>query len=102
MALITGSFDITCNCGVVHTMNADDFDFETSSEEKSQGRQTQYAAEQEIDCSCGDTIEIVYDVWEYPNGAYNDSDIVVTGGTATGEFDYNFSDWPSPDEPEDN
>ena len=100
MSIVSGSFSVTCSkCGANHDFGADDADFDgNGSDERGMGVENQYTWETTFDCECGNQIEIVYDVWEYPVGAYNHSNIEVTGGVAVGEFDYDFSDAPEPDE----
>ena len=101
--MVNGNFSVTCSkCGHVNDFDASESDFEqTGTEEKGMGVQKQYTWEITFDCDgCGNEIEVVYDVWEYPTGAYNDSDIQVSGGTATGEFGYDFIGEPDPEEPD--
>ncbi|WP_412476637.1 hypothetical protein [Flavobacterium sp. TBRC 19031] len=63
------------------------------------GPEYQYTWETTFDCEeCPNEIEITYDVWEYPVGAYNHSDIQVKGGAVDGEFGYDFADEPEPEE----
>lgn len=40
---------------------------------------------------CPNYIEIEYQVWEYPPGAFNNDDATnITGGEITSKFDYDF------------
>lgn len=99
MSIVSGSFSVTCSkCNTVHDFDASDADFEhTSSDERNMGPEHQYSWETTFDCECGNEIEIIYDVWEYPAGAYNHSDVEVSGGSPNGQFDYDFSEESQPE-----
>jgi hypothetical protein len=47
-----------------------DFD-SVDEQEREMGVERIYEAEASYDCECGQTINIKFEVWEYPEGAYN-------------------------------
>ena len=58
-------------------------------DERSMGIENQYIAEHYTDCpKCGNEVHITFNVWEYPVGAYNYSDIDIAGGTLETDFDF--------------
>lgn len=57
--------------------------------ERPMGIENQYIIEHYIDCpKCGDEVHITFNVWEYPVGAYNYSDIEIEGGVLETDFDF--------------
>lgn len=103
MSIVNGSFSVTCsNCNHVHDFDANEADFEhTGTDERNMGPEHQYTWETTFDCGeCPNEIEIIYDVWEYPGGAFNHANVEVNGATSNGEFVYDFSEEPEPDESE--
>ena len=59
-----------------------DFDC-VEEEEREMGSERAYEAMALYDCECGQTIEITFEVWEYPEGAYNCQDCSCSGGEVT-------------------
>lgn len=100
MSIVNGVLSVTCSqCGQTHDFNADEAEFEGSgSYERQMGTENQYTWETSFNCDCENQIDITYDVWEYPMGAFNYATVEVTGGSADSEFGYDFSDEPEPDE----
>ena len=97
--LSVDSFLVTCdNCGHSIEVDGDDIDWEwecIGGDERSMGIENQYIAEHYIDCpECGNEVHITFNVWEYPVGAYNNSDIDIEGGSL--ETDYDFQDRAKP------
>lgn len=91
--LSTDSFLVRCdNCGNSIEVVSDDIDWEwecLGGDERSMGTENQYIAEHDIDCpNCGNEVHITFNVWEYPVGAYNYSDIEIDGGTLETDFDF--------------
>lgn len=91
--LSTDSFLVRCdNCGNSIEVVSDDIDWEwecLGGDERSMGTENQYIAEHDIDCpNCGNEVHITFNVWEYPMGAYNYSDIEIDGGTLETDFDF--------------
>jgi DNA-directed RNA polymerase subunit RPC12/RpoP len=81
-----GQLQIKCNkCGHQNSINCDDLSFdEVETDQRSGGTETHYQAETEFSCSnCSETIEVTYDVWEYPDGIKNSESIDVKNGTVT-------------------
>lgn len=64
-----------CNsCGRIHKYDESEFnlDFDCiSSSERSMGTENQYEAEEHFKCSCGNEIEVKFELWEYPEGVHN-------------------------------
>lgn len=92
-ALSVDSFLVTCdNCGHSIEVDGDDIDWEwecIGGDERSMGIENQHIAEHYIDCpECGNEVHITFNVWEYPVGAYNNSDIDIEGGTLETDFDF--------------
>lgn len=100
MSLVSGMFSVNCsNCPIVLPFASENSDFEiSSSNERQMGIENQYTWETSLNCDCGNEIEIVYDIWEYPTGLFNNATIDVSGGTAYGEFEYDLSEKPEPEE----
>ena len=91
--LSTDSFLVRCdNCGNSIEVVSDDIGWEwecLGGDERSMGTENQYIAEHDIDCpNCGNEVHITFNVWEYPVGAYNYSDIEIDGGTLETDFDF--------------
>lgn len=58
-------------------------------DERSMGSENQYSSEDDIECPhCGNDIHLTFNVWEYPMGAYNNSDIEVEGGELESDIDF--------------
>jgi hypothetical protein len=93
MLIVSGSIDVTCGqCGANHNISAEDADFENvESSERQMGAEIGHRWEHEIECGCGNVIEVEYDVWEYSGGTFNSDSIIVNGGTHQGSFEYDFS-----------
>lgn len=91
--LSVDSFLVTCdNCGHSIEVDGDDIDWEwecIGGDERSMGIENQYIAEHYIDCpECGNEVHITFNVWEYPVGVYNNSDIDIDGGSLETDFDF--------------
>lgn len=89
----TDSFLVRCdNCEHLIEINGDDIDWDwecMGGDERSMGIENQYIVEHYIDCpKCGDEVHITFNVWEYPVGAYNYSDIEIEGGALETDFDF--------------
>ena len=100
MSIVIGSMTVKCNqCGKIHTISAEDTDFENSyGGERQMGPENGYTWEHTIECECGNEIEIIYEVWEYPEGAFNNDTVTVNGGTLIKKFGYDFHGEPEYDE----
>ena len=46
---------------------------------------------------CDSEIEIEYQVWEYPDGAFNMDEVTITGGEEISRYAYDFIDEPEND-----
>ncbi|MBB6236906.1 hypothetical protein HDC90_001523 [Pedobacter sp. AK013] len=92
---VTGTFAITCDhCETEHKFSPDETDFESEySSERSMGEEIGWEWKYEFNCDnaeCAKEIEIEYQVWEYPVGAYNHEIINVNGAQKTESFQYDF------------
>ena len=69
-------------CNKINTYNKSelDLDFEiVGTENMPMGIECQYQFNTAYTCDCGNTIEITFDVWEYPIGVQNCDDVTVDG-----------------------
>lgn len=97
MSIVNGNLVIECNrCNTNHAISAEETDFEDRyGGERQMGPENGYAWESIIECDCGNTIEINYEVWEYPIGAFNNDTVEITGGKEISRFDYDFHGDPN-------
>jgi hypothetical protein len=75
-----------CKKQLVIPISQEDLDWEqVEVQEKPMGKATHYSAELDYNCDqCGQEIDIVVDVWEYPEGAFQHPEIHIDGK----ELDY--------------
>ena len=100
MSIVKGTFSLTCSkCNKQHDFTSDEADFDaTSGSERQMGPETGYTWECTFNCDkCDNEIEIEYEVWEYPMGAFNHEQINIKGGTSINSFDYDFHGEPDID-----
>ncbi len=76
---------IRCDkCGELFVVDADDLEFEWEGgvvADRGMGDESQYDAENYVVCPhCGNDIELKFQVWEYPMGAFNYQNIEIEGG----------------------
>ncbi len=92
MGIARGIFSVKCNgCGKQHDISAEDADFELiSSTEEPMGPDNLYSWEHEFICECGQEIEIIYEVSEYPTGTFNNEIITINGGVEISRFTFDF------------
>jgi hypothetical protein len=103
MSIVIGNFSLICSkCGKQHNFSAEDTDFDLcSSEERQMGPENGYLWECSFKCegkNCGNEIEIEYEVWEYPIGAFNMDEVRISGGREEQRFDYDFIGEPDSDD----
>ena len=101
MSIVNGTFSLICNkCGKQHYFADDEADFEaTSGSERQMGSENGYTWEHTFYCGeCDNEIEIKYEVWEYPVGAFNYDNVESKRGTVVSLYGYDFHDAPEPDE----
>ena len=96
---VTGTFSLICGkCGQQHDFAHDEVDFEAKySDERQMGQENGYEWGYSFNCDkneCGNEIEIEYQVWEYPVGAFNHEIINVLGAKETTTFSYDFHEEP--------
>lgn len=74
---------IQCNgCQKVHQINAKEIDFApVDSDERQMGTEITYEGNVEIECNCGQNIEVNHLFWEYPEGVENHKETEVSGGS---------------------
>jgi hypothetical protein len=95
MSIAIKTFSLTCNkCCKQHDFTADDADFDiTSVVERQMGPEHGYTWEHTFNCDvCAYEIEIVYEVWEYPVGAFNNDRVEIKRGTEILRYFYDFHD----------
>lgn len=100
MSIARGQFSLKCsNCGKQHNFLPEDADFDaTSGSERQMGHEHGYSWKYTFNCdNCGNEIEIDYEVWEYPEGVFNNDQVNITGGTEVRRFNYDFHGDPEPD-----
>lgn len=94
--IVEGTLDILCEkCKKVNTVDSYDTEFELSSsdDDRGMGSENQYTWSSSFPCeNCDNEIEIEYDVWEYPEGAYNSEECNISGGKTNDRFIFNFID----------
>ena len=97
MSIVNGTFSLTCSkCGKQHDFTLEDTNFEiTSTEERPMGTGICHSWEHSFNCDSNkceneDEIEIGYEVWEYPEGAFNADKVAINGGQEVGRFSYDF------------
>jgi hypothetical protein len=90
MITAKGTMKVRCDkCQKVHIIESEETDFEiTNSQERQMGPENEYGWEESIECECGNEIEITCEVWEYPEGAINNSQVTVINGTLIQDFEY--------------
>lgn len=70
------------NCNTTHQIPVADFSFESvDSDERQMGVEITYEATVEIDCDCGQSIEVTHHFWEYPEGVENHKETDVSGAS---------------------
>lgn len=99
MSIVIGSMTVKCKqCGKIHTISAEEADFENNyGEERQMGTENGYVWEHSIKCGCGNEIEISYEVWEYPEGTFNTDNVTINGGILINKFGYDFNEEPEDD-----
>lgn len=101
MSIVKGTFSLNCDkCGKQHDFAEDDADFDaTSGSERQMGPENGYSWEINFNCDkCGNEIDVEYEIWEYPVGAFNNDQLTINGGTEISRFDYDFSEEPDQDD----
>ena len=69
-------------CKANHQIPVADFAFESvDADERQMGPEITYEAIVEIDCKCGQSIEVTHRFWEYPEGVENHKETEVSGAT---------------------
>lgn len=70
------------SCKRDHDIPVSDFSFESvDSEERQMGAEITYEGTIEINCDCGQLIEVTHRFWEYPEGVENHEETDVSGAT---------------------
>jgi hypothetical protein len=103
MSIAKGTFSLICsNCGQQHDFTADDADFELRhGSERQMGPENGYVWEHAFECdgkNCSNEIEIEYEVYEYPVGAFNMDEVKISGGQEKHRFEYDFHGEPETDD----
>lgn len=73
--------EIKCDkCRNIHNYDCSRLDWKrVESVKRNMGIESRYQAVIEETCSCGQSMCITFDCWEYPVGVKNTSDVKVTG-----------------------
>ena len=102
---VDGTITLTCNnCNKQHDIDAEDAYFDhTSTNENPQGAEFVYEWEHDFECdgnnnTCGNHIEIIYGVWEYPEGIFNHAEPEVQGASLQGSYSFDFAEEPELDD----
>lgn len=82
-----------CNkCGKRHIYDEEELemDFElVATYERNMGHENEYQSIEYLDCDeCGNIINVMLRVWEYPVGAHNYNDIDIDGATIIEQFNF--------------
>ncbi|QEP35194.1 PIN-like domain-containing protein [Malaciobacter pacificus] len=78
-------------CNSINTVykNDLDLDFEcVASDDRNMGSENQYEAREYFECDCGNNIEAIFTVWEYPVGIHNYDSIELYGGDLIDSFHF--------------
>jgi|GEM_PF-377247 len=79
-----------CNkCGRIHKYHESEFDLDfdcIGGSERNMGTENQYQAEEHFECSCGNEIEVKFEVWEYPVGIHNYDSVELDGAKLLESF----------------
>lgn len=88
---MTKEIKIECNCGHIITIDLDIEEFEweiIETDEREMGIETLYEATFEYECNnCNENLKIALQVWEYPEGFINLSEVNVEGGIVKKDCD---------------
>lgn len=103
MNIAKGTFLLICsNCGQQHNFTEFDAEFELGNvEERQMGNANGYVWEHAFECdgeNCENEIEIEYEVYEYPSGAFEMDEIKISGGQEKQRFNYDFHVEPEIDD----
>lgn len=75
--------EVQCNkCERTHRIDQKDFEFEqVDADERQMGAEITFEGSVEIQCECGNSIEVTHRYWEYPVGVENYKETDVAGAT---------------------
>lgn len=77
------------NCGKIHQFDKEEIelDFEcVDSDERNMGIENHYEAIVDFECECDNIIEVIFEIWEYPQGVHNYDDITISNGKLLQSF----------------
>lgn len=90
---VQGVANVKCNkCNKVHILqppSPEEWKI-VESDERGMGKQNNYEHETTVECSCGATIELQVNAWEYSKGVFNGAQYNPTGGTVEKEWEIGF------------
>lgn len=89
------------NCGRIHKYHKLDFDLDfqcVGGSERNMGIENLYVAEEIIECSCGNQIDINFEVWEYPEGVHNYDTIGIDGAELWESFYFTVDFYGEPED----
>nr|WP_305069678.1 hypothetical protein [Flavobacterium covae] len=79
------------NCGRIHKYDESEFNLEfecVGGSERSMGSENQYQAEEHFKCSCGNEIDVKFELWEYPTGIHNYDNIEIENAELLDSFNF--------------
>lgn len=99
-SIADGIMEVQCDeCNENIQIDSSDVDFEhTYGGDREMGPERCYTMEHQIECECGNEIEIVYEAWEYPERAFNFENADITGASLVSSFSFDFQGKPDVDE----
>lgn len=90
---IQGVINVKCNkCNKVHTLqppSPEEWEI-VESDEREMGKENNYEHEADVECSCGATIELRVNAWEYPEGVFSTDEYTVNGGAVERKWEIDF------------
>lgn len=96
MSFVKGIFSVECDrCNIKHDFDASEADFDVDGGgERQMGNENGYIWEIDFVCDCENKIDIRYEVYEYPEGSFNNEVIEVNGGSVLSSYTYDFQGEP--------
>ncbi len=79
------------NCGRIYKYDESEFDLDfecVGGSERSMGSENQYQAQEHFKCSCGNEIDVIFEVWEYPLGVHNYDSIEIDNAKLLDSFNF--------------
>ena len=90
---VSGVVTLQCNqCKKTHNVQAPPADEwqEVERDERQMGPESNWEYTEEIDCSCGSTLRLTVNAWEYPEGAFNTDEYSTSDCTVGSRWNIGF------------